>query len=95
MVAGGVFVVASGQAAEMLQSRKGAFDAVPLPIQGLAELPLHPAIALRGNDRFGAMGFDVLHDRIGVVPFVGNHRLGSALAQQSAGLRRVMHLSGR
>src|SRR2546430_8750921 len=63
---GGELVVASSDAAEVLQLREEALDQVALAVEALAEAGFPAPVAL-GRDGRGALVLDQLADAIGVI----------------------------
>lgn len=62
-------------------------------VELLVVLALDLAVAFGRDHRLGSHGFNVFHNGVRVVAFVGQHGLGLVLAQQSDGLRAVVDLS--
>lgn len=88
-----MFVVAGAEAAKLFESREAAFDAVALSVQALVVVLFLLAIGLGRDDGLGSGGLDVYEDGVGVLAFVGQHRLRLPGFQQRDGLGAVGHLS--
>jgi hypothetical protein len=88
------FLEAGGEPAEVLEFAKAALDSVPLFVQRSIVGPGRFAVGSGRDHRDGSGRFDVLDNRIRIVPFVGQHRLRFSLAQQCQCLCAVRHLSG-
>ncbi len=90
-----MFVVSGSQMAELFQAGEAAFNAVTLFIEFFIVGALLFAIGLGRNDHLASHRFDMFDDGVRVIAFVGQHRLGSSLAQQGEGLGAVVDVSTR
>jgi hypothetical protein len=93
---GGELVVASSDAAEVLQLREEALDQVALAVEALAEAGFSAPVALGRDVGRGALVLDQLADAIGVVGLIRQHD-GSRdeMVEQRVGDLPVMHLPCR
>ena len=89
-----ILLEASRKPAEVLELGEAAFDPVALFVKGFVVLSFRFTIGSGRDYRLGSTRFDVLHDGIGIIAFIGQHRFGFALAQQRQRLRTVGHLPG-
>jgi hypothetical protein len=64
------------------EGTEAAFDRIALSIKGFVVVVLVLAVAHGGNDRFHLPGANESTNLIGVIAFVGNHRLGGLSRQQ-------------
>ena len=78
----GEFVVARGDASEMLETCKEALDQIASAVQMSVELARCQAIGSRRNHGFGASGFDLGDEMVGVVALVGHHGLPRQILDQ-------------
>lgn len=63
----GEFVVARGDASEMLESSEEALDQIASAVEMVVEFTRGEAIGSGWNHRFGASRFDRGHETVGVV----------------------------
>ena len=70
---GGELVIASGNAAEVLQFGEEPLDQVAFAVQPLAEAGFPLAVALRRDVGRGTLVLDQFADAVGVVGLVGQH----------------------
>jgi hypothetical protein len=84
---GVIAIKASGDPAVHLEFTKAAFNEIALAIDPLL-VPVAPFKCLLGwNDHLHSLGADKGSNLVGIVTFVGNHRLGRlALLQQCGAL---------
>lgn len=72
---GGEFVLPCGEAAELLAASEQVFDEMAGFVAMLIILAPMGSIRARRDVGGGPRGFDLLHQRIGIVAFVGDDRL--------------------
>jgi len=90
-----VLLEAGRDAAEVLESRKAAFDAVPLFVNCFVIGSLDRAVGSGRDNRLGSARFHVLHNGISIIAFIGHHKTGLPCTQQCQCLRAVGNLSAR
>lgn len=84
------FVIACGQAAELLEAREQVFDQMPGVVAMRVPGPGLMAVAPRWDHRVGTGVGDGLDEGVRVVPFVGDHGGGRVNGgQQRLRLRDV------
>jgi hypothetical protein len=76
------FFVASGEAAEVLESGEAAFDAIALSIEFFIVAALLFAVGFGRDHGDHAHGLDVVEDDLAVVALVGQHPEGSAISEK-------------
>ena len=86
---GSVAIEAGGDAAMQLESTEAAFDAIAFRIQRFVVPVLVSAVALGRNDRLHSFGASQRANRIGIVAFIGDYRLGGLSGQQRRGALAV------
>src|SRR4028119_2537615 len=69
----GCFLVASGQAAKLLEATKEAFHFVTVAVQVAVDQPSDFAVLFAGNDDLRAQLLDGSHYRVRIIGFVGQH----------------------
>lgn len=93
MEVGFVFLVASGEAAEVFEAREAAFNAIALFVKGLIEVAWLLPVAFGGDNGDRAHALDVRDDGIAVIALVGQHILDFTMCQKTDGLGAVVDLS--
>ena len=91
----GEFVVARGDASEMLEPCKEALDQIASAIEMPIELARCQAIGSGWNHRFCARRFDGGHEMVGIVALVGHHGLTGQIFDQCWGKVDIGNLPGR
>lgn len=84
-----VAIEAGGDAAMELEFAETAFDAIAFRIQRFVVPVLVGAVALGGNDNLHSFGASQRANRIGIVAFIGDYRLGGLSGQQRRGALAV------
>jgi hypothetical protein len=79
---GVVAIETGGDPPMQLEFAETALDQIALSVEMLVVPVSVVAVALGGNDRLHSFGSDEGANRIGIVAFVGNHRLGGLSRQQ-------------
>ena len=91
----GEFVVARGDASELLEACEETLD----QIAGTIEVPIErarcQAIGSGGNHDHGTRGFDRVHEMVGVVALVRHHGLSWQILDQRRSAIDIGNLSGR
>ena len=82
----GEFVVARGDAPEMLEASEEALDQIASAVEMAVELARCQSIGARRNHDLGARRFDSSHKMIGVVALVGHHGLSRQILDQCRGV---------
>ena len=90
---GVISVEARGDATVELEFAKTPFDEIALRVELFVMAVLMFAGALGWNDRLHSVGSDERSNLIGVIAFVGNHRLGRLPGQQRRGALAISFLS--
>lgn len=94
-VVSGCFLVACGDAPELLELGEAALNEVAL----LVELPIEGVLGgpgrVVGDHRLGVHGGDDDPDVIGIIGGVGEHDLGALALDQGGGLGRVAFVTAR
>jgi len=91
----GPSIVACGEAPEVLETIKAAFDAVAVFVDGNVVRDDDLAGSVRWNDRGGAHSGDRRTECVAVVSLVCEHGFGSLAFQQGGSLGDVANLTGR
>lgn len=91
----GEFVVAGGDASELLETSEESFDEIARPVEVAIEIPRGKAVGARRDNRLRASSLDPGDEVIGVVPLAGNHCLSRQVFDQLGGVVDVGNLSGR
>jgi len=91
----GEFVVTRGDASEMLETCEEALDQIASTVEMPIEFARCQAIGSGWNHSFGASGFDLGYEMVGVVALVGHHGLPRQILDQCRGMVDIGDLSGR
>ena len=91
----GEFVVARGDASEMLEPCKETLDQIASAIEMPIELARCQAIGSGWYHRCGASRFDPRHEMVGVVSLVGHHGLPRQILDQRRGTIDIRNLPSR
>ena len=82
-------IITCGDSSIDFEMTEDALDAVTLPIELLVVADRRLTVRFGRNDRFDVAGFEIGADRIGVVGFIGEERLGAAFRQIDQALIRL------
>jgi len=91
----GEFVVSRGNTSELLETSKETLDQIALAVKMGIEMARGGAIGTRRYNGLGSRGLDLGDEVVGVVPFVGNHRLGRQLVDEIRGVLDIGDLPRR
>ena len=92
----GEFVISSGNApSELREANKETLDQIALAVEMRIELAQEGAIGTRRYDGLSSRGLDLGDEVVGVVPFVGDHRLGRKLVDEIRSPFDIGDLTGR
>jgi hypothetical protein len=89
-----IFLEARRNPAEMLAFREATLNPVALFIERFVIGPWCFAVGFGWDHRDGSGRFDILHNGVGIITFVGQHRTCWSIPQQRNGLRAVGGLPG-
>ena len=91
----GEFVVARGDASELLDPAEKTFDEVAIFVDMVIEISRVESVRARWNDSLAALGHDSLNKRVRIVALVGDDKPGRLILDQYFCLLDVGHLSCR
>ena len=91
----GEFVVARGDASELLDPAEKTFDEVAIFVDMVIEISRVESVRARWNDSLAALGHDGLNKRVRIVALVGDDKPGRLILDQCFCLLDVGHLSCR